>query len=122
MYDDELLVHCNTSRNGDNAQRIGWQEFKEYAKAKEVGVWPVSSNVTAYLFLSELWHIFHDELDLDGNGRLSAEEFRLALEKSGRSSKSSLECSGPKFTTQESKYHPNLSQSSWRQYHRIRVM
>lgn len=31
----------------------------------------------------ELWHIFHDELDLDGNGHLEAEELEHALSKAG---------------------------------------
>lgn len=32
---------------------------------------------------AELWHIFHDELDLDGNGHLDADELELALQKAG---------------------------------------
>ena len=32
---------------------------------------------------AELWHIFHDELDLDGNGHLDAEELTSALYKAG---------------------------------------
>ena len=31
----------------------------------------------------ELWSIFHDELDLDGNGHLDSEELALALGKAG---------------------------------------
>jgi len=31
----------------------------------------------------ELWTIFHDELDLDGNGHLDSEELRIALSKAG---------------------------------------
>jgi hypothetical protein len=31
----------------------------------------------------ELWTIFHDELDLDGNGHLDSEELALALGKAG---------------------------------------
>ncbi|KXN89640.1 Calcium-binding mitochondrial carrier SAL1 [Leucoagaricus sp. SymC.cos] len=65
MYDDELLVHCKGSKDR-GAQRIGWEEFKEYAKAKEV----------------ELWNIFH-VLDSDRNGQLDADELRSALRKSG---------------------------------------
>lgn len=37
-----------------------------------------------FLGLTELWHIFHSELDLDGNGRLDAEELSLALKKAGQ--------------------------------------
>lgn len=33
----------------------------------------------------ELWTIFHDELDLDGNGHLDSEEVRVALSKAGAS-------------------------------------
>lgn len=39
--------------------------FDKYAEAKE----------------AELWSIFHDELDLDGNGKLDAYELRTALAK-----------------------------------------
>ena len=35
------------------------------------------------LYHAELWHIFHDELDLDGNGHLDAEELSVALSKAG---------------------------------------
>ena len=31
----------------------------------------------------ELWHIFHNELDLDGNGHLEADELELALQRAG---------------------------------------
>jgi solute carrier family 25 phosphate transporter 23/24/25/41 len=31
----------------------------------------------------ELWHIFHNELDLDSNGHLDAEELTVALQKAG---------------------------------------
>ena len=31
----------------------------------------------------ELWHIFHDELDLDGNGHLDPKELHSALSKAG---------------------------------------
>lgn len=33
----------------------------------------------------ELWHMFHDELDLDGNGRLDADELLRALDMAGMS-------------------------------------
>lgn len=35
---------------------------------------------------TELWHIFHDELDLDENGHLDAEELGSALKKAGNGS------------------------------------
>lgn len=60
-------MNCKHPSDRRKTQRIRWQEFKEYARAKEV----------------ELWHIFNDELDLDRNGTLDAEELRLALQNSG---------------------------------------
>jgi solute carrier family 25 phosphate transporter 23/24/25/41 len=32
----------------------------------------------------ELWHIFHNELDLDGNGQIDEQELQNALSKSGK--------------------------------------
>ncbi|KAG6866467.1 hypothetical protein C0991_003985 [Blastosporella zonata] len=64
-YDDELLGHCGARSSGAQPTEIPWKLFKEYAEAKEV----------------ELWSIFHDELDLDGNGHLDAQELTLALNK-----------------------------------------
>lgn len=64
MYDNELLGHCGHSAT---LSQIGWKEFKEYAEAKEI----------------ELWSIFHDELDLDGNGQLDTQELTSALGKAG---------------------------------------
>ncbi|KAI5833813.1 mitochondrial carrier [Schizophyllum commune Tattone D] len=58
-YDAEFLKKCGG--------HIGWRTFKEYAEAKE----------------EELWKVFHDELDLDGNGHLDASELSYALRKSG---------------------------------------
>ena len=37
----------------------------------------------ALLLLPELWRIFHDELDLDGNGHLEPQELEVALRKAG---------------------------------------
>ena len=34
---------------------------------------------------AELWRIFHDQLDLDGNGRLDSEELMHALQRAGTS-------------------------------------
>lgn len=44
-----------------------------------------SCNFRSHIDFTELWHIFHSELDLDGNGRLDAEELGLALKKAGSS-------------------------------------
>ncbi|KAH8830503.1 mitochondrial carrier [Flagelloscypha sp. PMI_526] len=46
---------------------ISWTQFKHYALQKE----------------EELWAIFHDELDLDGDGQLDAHELQTALAKAG---------------------------------------
>ncbi|KAI0677578.1 mitochondrial carrier [Trametes maxima] len=67
MYEDELLGRCGAPTRGPFSRRVSWAEFEKYADAKE----------------TELWHIFHDELDLDGNGHLDTEELELALEKAG---------------------------------------
>ncbi|RDB22471.1 Calcium-binding mitochondrial carrier SAL1 [Hypsizygus marmoreus] len=67
IYDDELMGHCGANSSGSRPTQIGWREFKEYAEAKEV----------------ELWSIFHDELDLDGNGHLDTQELTVALNKAG---------------------------------------
>ncbi|RXW24666.1 hypothetical protein EST38_g1129 [Candolleomyces aberdarensis] len=67
MYDSELVGRCKEDPSSSRPSRITWDEFKKYAEAKEV----------------ELWHIFHDELDLDGNGHLDMAELHAALAKSG---------------------------------------
>ncbi|KAG7096881.1 hypothetical protein E1B28_004287 [Marasmius oreades] len=79
-YEHELLGRCFVAPSGSSSsgsspsspgtmtrKHIEWKEFKAYAEAKEV----------------ELWGIFHDELDLDGNGRLDAHELNMALRRSG---------------------------------------
>ena len=38
MYDSELLLHCSTHPTGSRPPHIGWKEFKDYAHAKEVGM------------------------------------------------------------------------------------
>ncbi|EGO01954.1 hypothetical protein SERLA73DRAFT_177617 [Serpula lacrymans var. lacrymans S7.3] len=67
MYDDELLGSCGGNISNGHSGHIRWPEFKKYAEAKE----------------AELWSIFHDELDLDGNGHLDAEELSVALGRAG---------------------------------------
>ncbi|KAG6890564.1 hypothetical protein C0992_000572 [Termitomyces sp. T32_za158] len=71
-YDDELLGHCGALSSGVQPGEIPWKRFKEYAEAKEV----------------ELWSIFHDELDLDGDGHLDEQELSSALNKAGEYVKS----------------------------------
>lgn len=83
MYDNELLGHCGHSAT---LSQIGWKEFKEYAEAKEIGepswILPALPCLNFFLCL-ELWSIFHDELDLDGNGQLDTQELTSALGKAG---------------------------------------
>ncbi|KAI6035174.1 mitochondrial carrier [Pisolithus orientalis] len=69
IYDDELLGRCCGGGHMADGRptHIQWPEFRKYAESKEV----------------ELWTIFHDELDLDGNGYLDPEELRIALSKAG---------------------------------------
>ncbi|KAH9966105.1 mitochondrial carrier [Russula dissimulans] len=61
MYERELMGRCKSSGH------VEWKEFKKYAEEKE----------------TELWNIFHNELDLDSNGHLDAEELTVALQKAG---------------------------------------
>jgi len=67
IYDSELVVLVTAPASGSQTTHIGWKEFKEFAERKEV----------------ELWHIFHDELDLDRNGHLDQAELHAALSKAG---------------------------------------
>ncbi|EKM59223.1 uncharacterized protein PHACADRAFT_85734 [Phanerochaete carnosa HHB-10118-sp] len=65
MYHDEFFHRLR----GESFlhRTIGWKEFLKYADAKE----------------AELWRIFHNDLDLDGNGRLDVDELASALQKAG---------------------------------------
>ncbi|PCH41083.1 mitochondrial carrier [Wolfiporia cocos MD-104 SS10] len=65
MYEVELRHSLGAHTSGFLHRNCSWNDFKKYADAKE----------------AELWHIFHDELDLDGNGHLDAEELLAALQK-----------------------------------------
>ncbi|KAG8745761.1 hypothetical protein FRC10_007022 [Ceratobasidium sp. 414] len=71
VYDVELVGRCrhpSSVREGDpNLLEVDWDGFRAYANAKE----------------AELWTIFHDELDLDGNGHLDSSELNAALFKAG---------------------------------------
>ncbi|KAJ7638879.1 mitochondrial carrier [Roridomyces roridus] len=66
MYEQELVRKCG-GPSSSTMTGIGWKEFVSFAKEKE----------------KELWQVFHNELDLDGNGRLDAQELTLALDKVG---------------------------------------
>ncbi|KAG9121805.1 hypothetical protein FRC07_002077 [Ceratobasidium sp. 392] len=71
IYNAELVGRCrdpSSVREKDpNSVEVDWHGFRSYANAKE----------------AELWSIFHDELDLDGNGHLDADELNAALSKAG---------------------------------------
>ncbi|KAK7695894.1 hypothetical protein QCA50_000533 [Cerrena zonata] len=67
MYEDELLGSCGGHTSGFKRRAVGWDDFQKYAETKE----------------AELWRIFHDELDLDSNGHLEADELAVALDKAG---------------------------------------
>ncbi|KAH7914187.1 mitochondrial carrier [Hygrophoropsis aurantiaca] len=67
VYEDELIGRCVGHAANERPNHIRWTEFRRYAESKE----------------AELWSIFHDELDLDGNGHLDAEELSVALGKAG---------------------------------------
>lgn len=64
-YEDDLFKHFGGHLSGPHP--VSWKEFKKYAEEKEV----------------ELWSVFHDELDLDGNGHLDMQELDVALRKAG---------------------------------------
>lgn len=63
IYNQELMNRVS----GGRPKGLNYDQFVQYADAKE----------------AELWAIFHDELDLDRNGRLDAFELRTALAKAG---------------------------------------
>ncbi|KAH9938193.1 mitochondrial carrier [Fomitopsis serialis] len=67
MYEAELRSQCGAHTSGFLHRGVSWSEFRKYADSKE----------------TELWRIFHDELDLDGNGRLDSEELMEALQRAG---------------------------------------
>jgi len=94
IYDNELEDRCGKGR-GSTLTRgsrplIPWKDFYRYAEVKEAGELSVISSFRWFWLsdrnlIPELWHVFHDELDLDGNGHLDADELGSALKKAGRS-------------------------------------
>ena len=88
IYGRELPLLCKIPAASSRGPYIGWREFKMYAEAKEAGLSSstrrgILTDVTT--FLPELWHIFHDELDLDGNRHLHLDHKSLhsAFSKAG---------------------------------------
>ena len=94
IYDNELEDKCGKGRSPTRTRGprplIPWKDFCRYAEVKEAGELSVTSSFR-WFWLSdrnlilELWHVFHDELDLDGNGHLDADELGSALKKAGQS-------------------------------------
>jgi solute carrier family 25 (mitochondrial phosphate transporter), member 23/24/25/41 len=86
MYDRELLLLCKIPAVGSQEPQISWREFKVYADTKEAGSLSFAKRsilTDIVTFRPELWHIFHDELDRDGNGHLDPKELHSALSKAG---------------------------------------
>ena len=67
IYVQELFTKCQSHAGPSNSQGIDQKTFQSYVDQKEL----------------ELWNIFHNELDLDGNGHIDAEELHHALGKAG---------------------------------------
>jgi hypothetical protein len=84
-YESELMQHFGTS---PSRHHIEWHEFKKYAIAKESGqpyLLLLHPSGPAHLISTiELWSIFHDQLDLDGNGTLDARELDTALRNASK--------------------------------------
>jgi solute carrier family 25 (mitochondrial phosphate transporter), member 23/24/25/41 len=68
IYVEELLRDMDSAGGSSSNRSVDWETFRSYADQKE----------------AELWAIFHDELDLDGNGHLDCDELRHALDKAGK--------------------------------------
>ena len=83
MYEDELLGSCGGHTSGFKRRVVSWEDFQKYAETKEAGEDVVSISQHYTHPSAELWRIFHDELDLDGNGHLEADELAVALYKAG---------------------------------------
>ena len=87
MYDRELLLLCKIPAAGSREPCIGWKEFKMYAEVKEAGssssAKQEACSLTLQIYYPELWYIFHDKLDLDGNGHLDCKKLYSALSKAG---------------------------------------
>jgi hypothetical protein len=64
-------------------QSAGNHSSRTQKPRKQVPALPLSCRDLILNFHSELWSIFHDELDLDGNGNLDANELAQALKKAG---------------------------------------
>jgi hypothetical protein len=64
-------------------QWTGMVSFVMLTKRRKVCLSSVQKRSSSLIIFVELWNIFHNELDLDGNGHLDADEWAAALHKSG---------------------------------------
>jgi solute carrier family 25 (mitochondrial phosphate transporter), member 23/24/25/41 len=69
VYLEELYTECQSHAGPSRRHGIDLKTFQSYVDQKE----------------EELWSIFHNDLDLDGNNHLDAEELHHALSKAGKS-------------------------------------
>lgn len=83
VYEDELLGKFGCHITNERPSHIRWPEFRRYAETKEAGECFILCSGYFLRRRLELWSIFHDELDLDGNGHLDKQELALALSKAG---------------------------------------
>ncbi|EJU05998.1 mitochondrial carrier [Dacryopinax primogenitus] len=67
LYESELARECNGHQWLFQGAVVDWEGFLKYAESKE----------------EELWKVFHNDLDLDGNGMLDATELQHALTSAG---------------------------------------
>jgi solute carrier family 25 phosphate transporter 23/24/25/41 len=86
VLDVALALKSGSDRKG-KGKAVNWEDFVRYADEKEQGklsrgdrTWNIYSQSP---FVPELWNIFHNELDLDRNGHLDADEWASALRKAG---------------------------------------
>jgi solute carrier family 25 phosphate transporter 23/24/25/41 len=83
MYEDELMRRCGGTAT-EGTKSVDWKDFLEYADKKEAGKWKsITIRLSLTSFPIELWSLFHQELDLDNNGHLDAEELAEALGNAG---------------------------------------
>ncbi|KAF8914681.1 mitochondrial carrier domain-containing protein [Mucidula mucida] len=86
--------------SGTHKIDVSWTQFKDYAEAKEV----------------ELWSIFHDELDLDGNGHLDEHELDSALRKANISLSPQTLSEFMAYLTPDAQPHASVTFSEFRDF------
>lgn len=128
IYAEELAGRCTKGPDEKGkAKAVDWDEFVSYADEKEKGMRFICVKILISCEVNhiadfkprplvELWNIFHNELDLDGNGHLDASEWAAALSKSGISlSPHTLQ----EFMTLLTRSSSSYPASSLRQQHQI---